>query len=135
MEYTNMNTTVKKSVVKLAMWTGAWLLATALAAFGPKFIWDGNTLISAIFIGLNLLVGVGMIFANIHHITSLDEMMQKIQLEAMGITLGITLITGISYSLLDTANVIAQDAEISFLIIVMGLSYMTAAAIGYRKYK
>jgi hypothetical protein len=76
-----------------------------------------------------------MIFANIHHITSLDEMMQKIQLEAMGITLGITLITGISYSLLDTANVIAQDAEISLLIIVMGLSYMTATAIGYRKYK
>jgi len=135
METIKMNKTAKRSVVKLAIWTGAWLLSTALAAFGPKFIWDGNTLLSALSIGLNLLIGTGMIFANINHITSLDEMMQKIQLEAMGITLGITLVAGISYSLLDTANVIAQDAEISLLIIVMGLSYMAAVGMGYRKYQ
>ncbi len=130
-----MNKTVKRSVYKLAIWTAAWILSTALAAFGPTFIWDGNTTLSALFIGLNLLIGIGMIFANINHITSLDEMMQKIQLEAMGITLGITLVAGISYSLLDTANVIAQDAEISLLIIIMGLSYIIAAITGYRKYQ
>jgi hypothetical protein len=53
----------------------------------------------------------------------------------MGITLGITLIAGIAYSMLDTANVIIGDAQISYLIILMGLTYLTATVIIQRKYK
>lgn len=130
-----MNQTNKKSVRALAIWTLAWVLSTALAAFGPEFMWEDQPVLSGGAIGLNFLVGIGMIFANIHHITSLDEMLQKIQLQAMGITLGATLVAGISYSLMDTTNLIAADAEISFLVILMGLTYMAAVVIGYRRYK
>ena len=130
-----MNQTNKKSVQALAIWTLAWVLSTALAAFGPEFMCVNQPVLSGGAIGLNFLVGIGMIFANIHHITSLDEMLQKIQLQAMGITLGVTLVSGISYSLMDTTNLIAADAEISLLVIVMGLTYMAAVVIGYRRYK
>lgn len=130
-----MNNTQKRSIRSLSIWTTLWVLSTALAAFGPKFIWNSNDTISAFAIALNLLIGVGMIFANIHHLQSLDEMLQRIQLEAMGITLGITLVTGISYSMLDTVNLIAQDAEISFLIILMGLTYLATVGIGYKRYQ
>lgn len=130
-----MNKTNKKSVSALAVWTLAWVLSTALAAFGPEFLWEDQALLTGSAIGLNFLVGIGMIFANIHHITSLDEMLQKIQLQAMGITLGVTLVSGISYSLMDTTNLIAADAEISLLVIIMGVTYMAAAVIGYRRYK
>ncbi|PWN07640.1 hypothetical protein [Rhodohalobacter mucosus] len=130
-----MNKTNKKSVKTLAIWTIAWVLSTALAAFGPVFVWESQTVLTGGAIGINFLVGIGMIFANIHHITSLDEMLQKIQLQAMGITLGATLVAGISYSLMDTTNLMAADAEISFLVIFMGLTYMAAVVIGYRRYK
>ncbi|MDZ7808408.1 MAG: hypothetical protein U5K71_15050 [Gracilimonas sp.] len=135
MNATTMNITQKKSIRSLSIWTGLWVLSTALAAFGPKFIWDSNSTISVIAIGLNFLIGVGMILANIHHLRSLDEMLQRIQLEAMGITLGITLVAGISYSMMDTVNLIAQDAEISFLIILMGLTYLAAIGIGHKRYR
>lgn len=125
----------KKSISALAIWTMAWVLSTALASFGPEFMWENQNLLSGAAIGLNFLIGIGMIFANIHHITSLDEMLQKIQLQAMGITLGITLVSGISYSLMDTTNLIAADAEISLLIILMGLTYITTIGIGYRRYR
>lgn len=131
----NMNDTQIRSIKSLSVWTGLWVLSTALAAFGPKFIWDSNNTISVIAIALNFLIGAGMILANIHHLRSLDEMLQRIQLEAMGITLGVTLITGISYSMLDTANLIAQDAEIPFLVILMGLTYMISVGIGFKRYR
>jgi hypothetical protein len=92
-------------------------------------------MLSIFFILVNVAVGMGMVLANIRHILSLDEMLQKIQLQAMGITLGVTLIAGIAYSIADTVNVISQDAEISFLVILMGLTYITTSVILNKKYQ
>jgi len=130
-----MNATIKRSIKNLAIWTAAWLVSTAMAVFGPILLWESNTLLSVIFILINVAVGLGMVLANIRHLLSLDEMLQKIQLQAMGITLGVTLIAGIAYSIADTTNVISQDAEISFLVILMGLTYITTSVILNKKYE
>jgi hypothetical protein len=130
-----MNTTAKRSIKNLAIWTAIWLTSTAIAVFGPIFIWESNPMLSIFFILVNVAVGMGMVLANIRHILSLDEMLQKIQLQAMGITLGVTLIAGIAYSIADTVNVISQDAEISFLVILMGLTYITTSVILNKKYQ
>lgn len=129
-----MNATIKHSTRSLAIWTAAWLVTNAIAVFGPTFIWEDNTALTALFIIINLAAGAGMVFANIRHVLSLDEMLQKIQLQAMGLTLGVTLIAGIAYSIADITNVISQDAEISFLIILMGLTYLSVLAILNKKY-
>lgn len=129
-----MTATIKHSTRVLAIWTAAWLLTTAIAVFGPSFFWEGNTSISTFFIAINLAVGAGMVFANIRHVLSLDELLQKIQLQAMGLTLGVTLIAGIAYSTADITDVISHDAEISFLIMLMGLTYLSVLAILNKKY-
>lgn len=128
-------TNVKKQTVKLAYWTSAWLLSMALANFGPTFFWQSNRLITLAAIGLNLLIGLGMIVANKDHLRSLDEMQQRIYLEAMGLTLGVGLVAGLAYSNLDVTNIIASDAEISHVVILMGLTYLAAVFVGNRKYR
>jgi len=120
---------------RLAKWTAAWVISLALATFGDKFIWQQNELITAIAIGINFLVGIMMIMVNKQHLTDLDELQQKIQLNAMGLSLGIGLIVGISYSTLDTTGLISSHAEISHLIIVMALTYMIGIILGNRKYQ
>ncbi len=65
----------------------------------------------------------------------LDEMHQKIQLEAMALSLGVGLIAGLGYSNLDIATVIAFDAKISHLVILMGLTYAAGTFFGIRKYR
>ena len=75
-----------------------------------------------------------MIWANKNHLRSLDEMHQKIHLEAMGITLGVGLVVGLAYSNLDISNIISSDAEISNLVILMGLTYFVSVLVGTRKY-
>jgi len=126
---------VKRQTVKLGYWTLAWLVSMAVASFGPKFLWQSSELITVLAIGINLLIGFGMIYANKNHLKSLDELQQKIYLEAMGLTLGVGLVVGLAYSNLDVANIIASDAEISHLVILMGLTYLGAVIFGTRKYR
>ena len=124
-----------RNTIHLAYWTGAWLVTMAIATFGPILIWDYGKLLTIIAVIINLLVGFGMIAANKRHLKGLDEMHQKIQLEAMALSLGVGLVVGLCYSILDTANVIAADAEISHLIILIGLTYGAGVRLGLRKYR
>ena len=124
-----------QNTVRLGFWTGAWVLTMALATFGPRVFWDHNQLMSILAIALNLAMGVGMILANKAHLQGLDEMHQKIQLEAMALSLGVGLIVGLGYSNLDIANVIPFDAEISHLVILVALTYLAGVFFGIRKYR
>ena len=126
---------VKRHTIRLAYWTLAWLVSMALATFGPRYLWPEASVITVIAIGFNLVIGFGMIVANKNHLRSLDELQQKIQLEAMGITLGVGLVVGLAYSNLDVSNVIAADADISHLVVVMALTYLASIVIGTRKYR
>lgn len=125
---------VKRQTVRLAWWTLAWLLSMALATFGPDYLWGGQQIFTVIAIGINLVIGFGMIVAIKNHLRSLDELHQKIHLDAMGLTLGVGLVVGLAYSNLDIGNVVAFDAEISHLVVLMSLTYLAAIILGTRKY-
>jgi len=118
----------------LGLWTLAWLITMAIATFGPIFIWDRHTTASAIFIFINFLAGIGMIVAHKRHLQRLDEMQRKIQMDAIAVALGVTLIAGLCYSMLDIANVITFDAEISHLVMLMSFTYGVSIFIGNRHY-
>ena len=62
-------------------------------------------------------------------------MQQKIQLEATALSLVVGVVTGITYSLLAQAKIVHPHAEISNLIILMGLTYSIGIFIGNRRYK
>lgn len=125
----------RKKTVHLAVWTTLWVLSVALAAFGHELFWGSNDLINVLVILLNLGIGIGMIIANIKHLSELDELMQKVQLEAMGISLGVAIVGGLSYSMLDGTNVIPYDAEIGFLIMLIGITYLVSVFVNIRRYK
>ncbi len=125
----------RKNTLNLAIWTGAWVISMAIVTFGPLFLWQENPTITLIGILINLGIGIGVIYANKKHLNSLDELQRKIQLEAMSITLGVAVIFGLSYSLLDTTNLIGYDAEISHLVILIGLTYLAGIIIGNLRYR
>jgi hypothetical protein len=125
----------RKNTLRLGYWTGAWLVTMAVATFGPLLVWQPNQLLSALAIFLNIGIGFGMILANKNHLDGLDEMQQKIQLEAMALSLGVGLVVGLGYSVMDTSNLISFDAEISHLVILMGLTYGAGIIVGLRKYR
>jgi hypothetical protein len=128
-------TSTRKNVRHLAYWTVGWVLTLAIATFGPIFLWDYNFSISILFILINTIIGVGMILMNRKYIDGLDEMQRKVNMDAMAIALGVGVVGGVSYSTLDTVNVIPFDAEIGFLVMLMSLTYVIAVIVGSIRYK
>jgi len=76
-----------------------------------------------------------MILANRKFINSGDELQKKIQLESLGLTLGLAVIVGLSYSLLDQMNLISGNAEINILVLFIGITYLVTMTVNNRKYK
>ena len=79
MKSENKNEQIKKVTKNIALWTLLWLISLAMATFGPKFLWEQNTNWSILAIAINTAFGAGMIWANIKHISVLDELQKKIQ--------------------------------------------------------
>lgn len=129
------NQLVTKDTKNLAFWTGAWTVSMAIANFGPKFIWEEHGGLTIAAIAINALFGIGMILANIRHLKVMDEMQRKVAMDAMGITLGVAVVVGLAYSNLDVTNIISSDAEISHLVILIGLTYLASTLIGRLRYK
>ena len=124
----------KKRLIRLAIWTWSWVATLAVATFGPKYIWEENTFWTTLAIGLNLVNGVLMISANRSLFNHYDELERKIHLESMELTLGLTVVTGLSYSLLDQTNLISSNAEISFLVMFISINYLVTLMINRKRY-
>jgi hypothetical protein len=124
-----------KRVKKLAIWTWSWVATMAIATFGPEFIWDNHPFLTTFAILVNLANGVLMILANRDLFNHFDELERKIHLESIAITLGLSMIVGLTFSLLDQKDIIPIDAEISYLVMFMGICYLVAMLINTKRYK
>lgn len=126
---------IRTNVIRLFCWTGAWGAATALMAFGPKLLWNKAFVFTLLAVGLDVAVGVGMILANKNFLAELDELQQKVQLNAMGITLGVGLIAGVPFSVMDRYHMIPFHADIASLLILMSLTFLVSCVYGTRRYR
>ena len=124
-----------KSASILMLWTVAWVVTMAITAFAPRFLWDYNTALSMVSVVINLVTGAGMMLANGRHLRCMDELEQKIMLDAMALTLGVGLVVGLSYELFEDIKLISFEPEISHLVIIMCLTYAGAQIAGHRKFK
>jgi len=133
--HTDWATTNKRNTVRLAYWTFAWVATMAIATFGPEVLWDYATVPTVLAMLLNFCMGVGMIVANSHYLQGLDELHKKIFLDAGALTLGVGLVCGLSYELLGTIELISFEPEISHLVVLMALTFLTGMVLGNNKYR
>lgn len=126
---------LEKNTKRLKGWTVAWVVSMAITAFAPRFMWDFNTLLTVISVFINLAIGVGMLLANRVYLRGLDEMQQRIMFDAMGLSLGVGLVVGLSYELLEDIKLISFQPEIGHLVVIMCLTYLGGIISGNRKYQ
>ena len=125
----------KKNTKRLFFWGVVWVLATAGLAFGPKNLWSFNTWLTIIAVLIHIGLGLGMIRVFKQYLLELDELQRKIQLDAMALSLGIGLVLGSSYELLEDIKLIPFEPEIPHLLILMSLTYVVGTVLGHRKYQ
>ena len=125
----------RTNVIRLFRWNGAWGAATALMAFGPKFLWNKALGFTLLAVGLEVVVGVAMILANKKYLAELDELQRKVQLNSMGITLGVGLIAGVPISVMDAYHLIPFHLDIAYLLILMILTFAVSNLYGTWRYR
>jgi len=103
--------------------------------FGPKFLWNQASILTLLAVGLDVAVGVGMILANKKYVMELDELQQKVYLNALGITVGVAVIAGVPFSVMGLYHVIPFHPEIWHLLLLMGLTFMFSIAYGNWRYR
>ncbi|MEC8157831.1 MAG: hypothetical protein VX095_01025 [Pseudomonadota bacterium] len=120
---TSLQAGLKKSTVQLFLATSAWVGSTALMSFGPSAFWDFDVAVTVLAIAVNLIVGGFMLYSFFRHLKHMDELQRQTHLEAMALTLGITMVLTVIYGALPQANVLtgAQPANVLFVI---GISYI-----------
>ncbi|MCC6585774.1 MAG: hypothetical protein IT168_03570 [Bryobacterales bacterium] len=126
---------IRTSIIRLAGWTLAWLAATALMKFGPIVFWNKAVAFTLLAVGLDLAVGVGMILATKKYVTELDDLQQKIYLDALGITVGVGLIAGIPYSVMDSYHVMPFKADVAHIVILMAVTFSASCVYGSWRYR
>jgi len=129
-----MKTERKKHIYQLALWTWSWVATLAIATFGPKYIWDDHTVLTVLAISVNFANGILMLIANRNLFNNFDELERKIHLESLALTLGFAVVAGITFTILDQLDLIGFNADISSLVMFIGLSYLFCVFINYRRY-
>lgn len=130
----NYEATNQRNTRNLAVWTGSWVATLAITTFGSLLVWPEHTMLKTMLVVVNLLIGVGMIVANVRFVNGLDDLQKTIYLQSAGLSLGVTMICAISYTTLEQIGLISFRAEISHVVIVMGISFMIGQLFGTRYY-
>lgn len=130
----NIEQRVTRSNKHNAVWTSAWLLSLIGLTFGTKFLWDYQTSLTLIALIFNLFSGYKMIMANKRLIEVMDELQRRVHLNAMAITLGVSVVFGAIYGLLDDIQLIPFELHHSNILFVMGPTYLLCVLLGMKKY-
>ena len=126
---------VRANTTRLLLWNGAWVAVTLLMALGPKVLWNKAVVFTLLAVGLDVAVGIGMIRAIKKYVAEQDELQRKVFLDALGITVGVTLIAGVPLSVMDAYHVIPFKANFGQLVIFMGLTFLVSLLCGAWRYR
>ena len=118
----------------LVAWLFAWMAALTVADKSALYDWWSAEWLTFLAIAIHVLIGIGMIFRFMAMLRNMDDLQRRIQLEALSMALGISLVGCAAYSLLVTWGYIV-DEEVSDIFILMCVSYSVSVLLGVWRYR
>ena len=115
-------------------WIFAWATSLVVISYASKYDWYSSGLIIATGLLIHVAIGIGMILAFRHFLTEADELQRKVQLDALALSVGVTIVAFSSFSLLAKAGVL-PEMDTTGLIVVMSFAYCAGLLIGWRRYR
>ena len=112
----------------LLLTTAAWVFSIALLTFGPEVLWQYDFILTHLAIALNLLMGIVVLRVYFKHLSNMDELQRQTHLEAMALTLGVTVIFTVIYGGLASAKLVS-DTHPTNLLFVVGATYIFSVIV------
>ena len=122
---TNLEREIKNTAMKLFLFTSTWVASTALLSFGPRLWWNYEASTTVFVVAASLLAGALMLLAFFRHLKSMDELQRQTHLEAMALTLGVTMIFTVIYGSLPKVQLLTESNPTNILFVI-GITYILA---------
>jgi len=124
----------KKNHALIMLWIFLWMATFVTVDKAEAYEWYTAGSLSVIAIAINAVLGLLVIVTYMRFLKELDELQQKIQLNALALAMGIGLVGSVSYSLLVSAG-IAAAPDIAVVIALLGGGYGAGLVIGRARYQ
>lgn len=134
LDSTNYQSRSIRDNLVMLLWVFLWMASMTIADKAALHGWWSAQSMTVLAITINILIGAGMIFAFMRMLKGMDELQRKIQLDALSLSLGISLVGCAAYSLLVTWGYIV-DEEVSDIFVLMCVSYSVSVIIGAVRYR
>ena len=129
-----LNARLNRGTKQIFIWTLAWVLSNALVMFGSKNLWNYNTEVTLLALALNLGLGIKMLLVFKDHLADMDEMQRKIHFNAIAVSLGTSMILGSIMGMVEPIGLLEKAPSASSLLFVMGISYIVAVFVNFKRY-
>jgi hypothetical protein len=126
---------IRTNTMRLFGWGVTWVAATALMGLGPKLLWNKALGFTLLAVGLEVAIGVGWILATKKYVMELDELQQRVWLNALGITVGVAFAAVPPLSVMDVYHVIPFHANISHVVMLMAVTFVVSFFYGMWRYR
>lgn len=120
--------------LKLVALIFTWMATLTLSDKAQLYGWWSAEWITIVSILVNAAFGLWVIQFYRRMLRDMDDLQRKIQLEALSMALGISIVGTVSYSLLVTWGYIL-DEEVSDIMVLMCVSYSFSVVYGTLKYR
>lgn len=119
----------KKNANRVNLWALGWMFSLMANMILTKIFDQGVSALWAIILLTHVVAGTMLILSYRRFLSDLDEMERKVQLEAMALAVGLSLLVYSAGSILHSVDVLpAPDA--SLMLVVMSLAYMAGLILG-----
>lgn len=116
------------------LWIFAWAISLVGISFLAGYEWYASGLIVAVGLLIHTGIGVCMILAFRKFLAEADELQRKIQLDALALSVGVTIVAFSISSLLAKSDVLPQ-MDTTGLLVAMSLGYGAGLTMGWRRYR
>ena len=123
-----------KQSKNVLIWTFIWLVSFAILVNGPNNLWE-NTTFTIIAAAFNFILIFIMLLANKNHFDVFDEFEKTVQLNAIAVSLFLTIFVGLFFIGVYKSGLINYEPQIDHLVVFSSLSYIISSLFIFNKYK
>lgn len=123
-----------KDSIKLVVWMFIWMASLTVSDKAALYGWWESEWVTIFSIFITAMLGLGVLLLFRNMLARMDDLQRKIQLDALAVALGISLVGSAMYSLLVTWGYIL-DEEVSDIFVLMCVSYSAGVIFSVVKYR
>jgi hypothetical protein len=124
--------TDQRSQIWIVVWSLIWVASFLAVDVGIDRTWINGDAGFIAATAIVSLIGVGWLMGYLRFLRFADELVRKVQLEAMAMAVGVGFVGGFGVLLLDAGGLV--EAQVTLVLEMMAATYMVAVVFGRRRY-